>query len=207
MKRLTMVFYLSIALMIFIGCSDNKNEKSINDTSENNAILEVDDTDENTSTIEAEESDADDSDYTPAENSDPNEDEKENEETLSQYSHEQIEYARIWLQLGPNQELDEFYVQHIPAGEPLNSDDKTSASYPEDVIQLSGTRLVDGSVTYSGNGDGTINLYNVPLRWDGVYPAGEEFYIDMIENAELVKIEPGDDQEIIAFIKRFDVGN
>lgn len=193
--------------MIFVGCSDNTNEQSINDTSENNSILEVDETDENTSTNEVEESDADDSDYTPAENSDPNEDEKENEETLSQYSHEQIEYARIWLQLGPNQELDEFYVQHIPAGEPLNPNDETSASYPEDVIRLSGTRLVDGSVTYSGNGDGTINLYNVPLRWDGVYPAGEEFYIDMIENAELVKIEPGDDQEIIAFIKRFDVSN
>lgn len=207
MKRITIFFYCMIALMIFIGCSDNANERSINNTSESNSNPEADETDENTLTNEVVESDADDSDDTPAENTDPNEDEEENEETLSQYSHEQIEYTRIWLQLGPNQELDEFYVQHIPAGEPLNPDDETSASYPEDVIQLLGTRLVDGSVTYSGNGDGTINLYNVPLRWDGVYPAGEEFYIDLIENTELINVDPGDDQEIIAFIKRFDVGN
>lgn len=25
---------------------------------------------------------------------------------------------------------------------------------------------MDGSVTYHGNGDGTIHVYNVPLRWD-----------------------------------------
>lgn len=56
------------------------------------------------------------------------------------------------------------YVRHIPAGEPINHNDDTSANYSEDVIQLSGSRLVDGSVTYSGNGDGTINVYNVPLR-------------------------------------------
>lgn len=189
-----------IALMIFIGCSDNSNEQPINDTSENNSILEADETDENTSTNDVGESEADDSDYTSTENNNYNEDEKENEETLSQYSHEQIEYARIWLQLGPNQALDELYVQHIPAGEPLNRDDETSANYPEDVIQLSGTRLVDGSVTYSGNGDGTINVYNVPLRWDGVNPAGEEFYQEIIDNTELISVDTGDDEEIIALI-------
>src|SRR5690625_1086637 len=106
MKRLTIIFYLMIALMIFIGCSDNSNEQPINDISENNSILEADETDENTSTNDVGESDADDSDYTSTENSNHNEDERENEETLSQYSHEQIEYARIWLQLGSNQELD-----------------------------------------------------------------------------------------------------
>lgn len=200
MKRLTIIFYLMIALMIFIGCSDNSNEQPINDTSENNSILEADETDENTSTNDVGESEADDSDYTSTENNNYNEDEKENEETLSQYSHEQIEYARIWLQLGPNQALDELYVQHIPAGEPLNRDDETSANYPEDVIQLSGTRLVDGSVTYSGNGDGTINVYNVPLRWDGVNPAGEEFYQEIIDNTELISVDTGDDEEIIALI-------
>lgn len=82
------------------------------------------------------------------------------------YSSEKIEYARVWLQLGPNQEIDELYVRHISAGEPINPNDDTSASYPEDVTQLAGSRLVDGSVTYHGNGDGTIHVYNVPLRWD-----------------------------------------
>ncbi|MFD1019684.1 hypothetical protein [Thalassobacillus hwangdonensis] len=122
-------------------------------------------------------------------------------EKLSDFTSEQIEYARVWLQLGPNQQLDELNVWHIPAGEKLNEDDETSAVYPEDVIQLAGGRLVDGSVTYSGNGDGTINVYNVPLRWDGQYPAGEEFYNEIIENTKLVSIDTGDDQEVIRLIK------
>jgi hypothetical protein len=125
----------------------------------------------------------------------------EGKEILSPYSSEQIEYARIWLQLGPNQQIDELNVLHIPAGTPINPDDETSARYPEDVIQLAGSRLVDGSVTYSGNGDGTINVYNVPLRWDGNYPAGEDFYTEIIENTELVSVQEGDNEKIIELIK------
>ncbi|MBS4196542.1 hypothetical protein [Lederbergia citri] len=130
---------------------------------------------------------------------------KEDNDTLSHYSSEQIEYARVWLQLGANQQIDGLYARHIPAGTPLNPDDDTSASYPEDVIQLAGSRLVDGSVTYSGNGDGTINVYNVPLRWDGHYPAGENFYIDIITNTKLVYVDPGDDEKIVALIKLLSV--
>lgn len=118
---------------------------------------------------------------------------------------EQIEYARVWLQLGPNPDIDELNVQLIPAGTPLNPSDETSSNYPEDVIQLAGSRLVDGSVTYSGNGDGTINVYNVPLRWDGSYPAGEKFYRDIIENKKLVPIDTGDDEEIIKLTKLLNV--
>ncbi|MCM3386923.1 hypothetical protein M3649_02115 [Ureibacillus chungkukjangi] len=136
-----------------------------------------------------------------SENSDVNVDNDDSKNLLSQYSSEQIEYARVWLQLGPNQEIDELNVRKISAGEPINPDDETSANYPEDVIQLAGSRLVDGSVTYSGNGDGTINVYNVPLRWDGNYPAGEEFYNDIIENTKQVYIETGNDDKIIALIK------
>ncbi|WP_412974745.1 hypothetical protein [Ornithinibacillus sp. 179-J 7C1 HS] len=134
------------------------------------------------------------------ENSGSNVGNKGDDETLSHYSSEQIEYARVWLELGPNQALEELYVRHIPAGTPLNPNDDTSASYPEDVIQLAGTRLVDGTVTYSGNGDGTINVYNVPLRWDGKYPAGKQFYTDIIENTELVYIDPGEDEKVINLI-------
>ena len=82
------------------------------------------------------------------------------------YSPLQIEYARVWLQLGENQQIDELNVRRIPAGTLVNPDDHTSARYPKDVTQLAGSRLVDGSVTYSSNGDGTIQVYNVPLRWE-----------------------------------------
>ena len=120
---------------------------------------------------------------------------------LSQFSSKQIEYARIWSQLGPNQQIDELYVRHISAGEPINPIDETSEVYPTEVIQLSGSRLVDGSVTYSGNGDGTINVYNVSLRWDGQYPAGESFYKDIIQNTDLVSVDAGDEKEIVKLIK------
>lgn len=127
------------------------------------------------------------------------------EEALSQYSNEQIEYARVWLQLGANQEIDELHVQRIRGGTPLNPDDDTSDIYPEHVIQLAGSRLVDGSVTYSTNEDGTINVYDVPLRWDGNYPTGEDFYEDIIDNTEHVVIDPGNDEEVIRLIKLLNV--
>jgi hypothetical protein len=126
-------------------------------------------------------------------------------EALSKYTSNQIEYARVWLQLAPNQEIGELNVRHITAGEKLNPDDETSASYPEDVIQLAGSRLVDGSVTYSGNGDGTINVYNIPLRWDGQYPAGKDFYEKIIQKTKLVHIDTGDDQKVIRLIKLLNV--
>lgn len=206
---------------MLVGCVGNTNEESTTDSSENSSVsIEEDttETDESTSTSELEESDNDDandnsteesvnsdSHSSTSENSDSNVGDKEDKETLSQFSSEQIEYARVWLQLGPNQEIDELNVRHIPAGQPINPNDDTSASYPEDVIQLAGPRLVDGSVTYSGNGDGTINVYNVPLRWDGRYPAGENFYTDIIENTERVYVEPGDDDEIIELIEVLNV--
>lgn len=126
---------------------------------------------------------------------------KKNEDNLGQYTSEQIEYARVWSQLGPNQAIDELNVQHIKAGTPLNPNDETSALYSQDVIQLSGSRLVDGVVTYSSNGNGAINVYNVPLRWDGSFPIGEKFYTDIIENTKLVSINADEDEKIIKLIK------
>jgi hypothetical protein len=206
-KRL---MFLTFALFLLGGCAGNSNEETATDSSENNPSLESPEdsaTDKNDSTNEGEEldgNDATDVSSEPgdsiAENSEGNESDH-NDDPLTQYSSEEIEYARVWLQLGPNKEIDGLYVRLIPAGTPLNPDDETSLNYPEDVIQLAGSRLIDGSVTYSGNGDGTINVYNVPLRWDGIYPAGEEFYQEMIDQTKLVSIDPGDNEEVIKFIK------
>jgi hypothetical protein len=228
MKKLTMILYFNVALFMLVGCVGNTNEESTTDTSENSSVLEsreedTIETDENTSTSElVEETDTDDandisseksvnidSDSTSSENSDLNVGDKEDKETLSQYSSEQIEYALVWLQLGPNQEIDELNVRHIPAGTPLDPDDDTSVSYPEDVIQLRGSRLVDGIVTYSGNGDGTINVYNVPSRWYGGFSPPDDIDEDeirkemenIINNTKLVYVDPGDDKEIIELIE------
>lgn len=120
----------------------------------------------------------------------------ENNNALSGYSPQEIEYARVWLQLGEVKDVEELNVRHIPSGTPLNPDDKTSVNYPNDVIQLTGSRLVDGVVTYSSNGNGTINVYNVPLRWDGKKPAGEDFYKNIINNTKLVSVDVGNDEEV-----------
>jgi hypothetical protein len=186
---------LTVFLMIFAGCSNSKGEsvQTSNDSSSTNK--------EEVSSDSSKESPNTNSNDTTSENNSTNAGGKEDNETLTQFSDEQIEYARVWLQLGPNQEIDELNVLHIPAGTPINPADETSANYPENVIQLAGSRLVDGSVTYSGNGDGTINVYNVPLRWDGSYPAGEDFYKDITDNTKLVNVEKGDDEKIIELIK------
>lgn len=130
------------------------------------------------------------------------------ENILDAYSTEEIEFARIWLQLGPNPDVEEIYVEHIPAGTPVNALDEGSLSYPEDVVRLSGLRLVDGVITYSGNGDGTINVYNVPARWEdpSTYKNDssimEEETRKIIENTEMIYVEPGNPEEVAEMANR-----
>ena len=226
MKFLAKHIVLIFALLLISGCSESSNKNIDDQEQEQNEKLEVEEDNvkkEVKNEVEHEDNDKKDVETEVKEEEQYNEksskinlsesstkdsnldEEQEIEDNLSNYSSSQIEYARVWLQLGPNQEIDQLYVQHIPAGTPLNPNDETSLSYPEDVIQLYGSRLVDGSVTYSGNGDGTINVYNVPLRWDGVYPAGEEFYQNIIENTRLIYIDPNDDDKVIKFIKILNV--
>lgn len=210
MKKLCNVALL-LFLLLLVGCTSDTNGET--DPSEDDSVLEErneteesdlknEDNDEPESGAEeagTDNSNENSSDDTRTDSNNTSQSKENN--TLADHSSEEIEYARVWLQLGPNQEIDELNVRHIPAGTPLNSDDETSAGYPEDVIQLSGSRLVDGSITYSGNGDGTINIYNVPLRWDGEYPAGEAFYIDIIENTDQAYIDPGEDEKVIELIE------
>ncbi|WKA59254.1 hypothetical protein QWY16_03620 [Planococcus shenhongbingii] len=214
MKTVAKIFYFSAVLLLLAGCVGNTDEEAATGASEESSVNEsaekdTRETDENTSKGEGEEADmnkenevsSEETVKTDADSTTPDAGNQQNEDALSQYSSEQIEYARVWLQLGPNQDIDGLYVERISADTPLNPNDETSGTYPEDVIQLAGSRLVDGSLTYSGNGDGTINVYNVPLRWDGEYPAGEEFYTEIIDNTELVAIDGGDDKEVIRLIK------
>lgn len=205
MKKPTKILSIyAIALVMagmLAGCGDKINDGANDEDLKSNSSLEsaAEETANDGIETSTEGSAQSESDSTASENSAGD---KEDNKTLSQYSSQQIEYARVWLQLGPNQDLDELYVRHIPAGTPLNLEDETSAGYPEDVIQLAGSRLADGSVTYKGNGDGTVNVYNVPLRWDGQYPAGEKFYNDIIKNTKQVSIEPGEDEKVIELIEK-----
>lgn len=209
MKKLIKVFYCNVALLLLVlllvGCKeDTKGSPTAEKAGEESASQTEKEIDGADSTSESTESSSNnDSPDAKDSISDPFEETTEKgENSLSTYSSQEIEYARIWLQLGPNQDIDELIVHHIPAGTPLNPSDTTSGSYPEDVIQLSGSRLVDGSITYSGNGDGTINVYNVPLRWDGNYPAGETFYKEITQNTKQVYIIPSTGEKVIKLINK-----
>jgi ABC-type glycerol-3-phosphate transport system substrate-binding protein len=134
---------------------------------------------------------------------------KEDEEKpteINDYSVEYIKHALVWLALAPNQDLDVLYVDEIAKGESLNTNVEESAVYPEDVIQLTGTRFVDGSITYSENDDGSINVYQVPLRWESSTPkdydeeAMKVFTESIVDNTELVEIDK-DKQEEIEILK------
>ncbi|MEG7336585.1 hypothetical protein [Bacillus sp. 0102A] len=214
MRKLGKIFYCNAALLLLAlllaGCAGSKNVESKqtsnddtaaqtdedhNDNEDSNKISK----DESEPTTGSEESATVESDDTSSEKA-KNEEKGKEDDVLAAYSSEKIEYARVWLQLGPNQEIDELNVRHISAGEPINPNDDTSASYPEDVIQLAGSRLVDGSVTYHGNGDGTIHVYNVPLRWDSADDLDQgvmqEVTENIINNKDTVYIDTGDDEKI-----------
>lgn len=220
LKNLILLIFCNAALLLLVGCSmDSKEETGAanNDTTIGvNADEIKEDTINNPNSLE-ESNNRDegklntDKDLAEEEiKSSP--DSKVNEvNELSKYSSQQIEYARVWLQLGPNQEIDELYVKEIPKGTALNPDDEDmNVNYPEDVVQLTGSRLVDGSVTYSSNGDGTINVYNVPLRWYGGFPPPEDIdkekvrqqMEDIIKNTKKVYIDPNNEEKIIEVIKK-----
>ena len=183
------------------GNSNNESSEISDDNDENQNIEEHDNSDSSNNDQEVSEENTNQSENT----RDDSDDHSEND-ILSKYSAEEIEYARVWLQLGVTQEIDELYVEHFSAGKPLNPDDETSIDYPEDVIHLSGSRLVEGSITYSGNGDGTIKLYRkIPHRWDGKNPAGEHAYKQIIKATEQISIDTGDAKKVEALIKKLNI--
>ncbi len=196
-----------------MACNDDTEQnKNSNQAAQSHDNAEENDSTDNQgdkleSTSESEEPGTDSSDETASKENNGSNDQSNVEKSnpLSDYSSDEIEFARVWLQLGANQAIEKLYAKHISAGEPLNPDDETSTDYPENVVQLSGARLVDGVVTYSSNGNGTINVYNVPKRWDGKNPAGEDTYKKMTENTKKVSIAPGDDEKVEELIKILEI--
>ncbi|MGG4169329.1 hypothetical protein ABEW00_17950 [Rossellomorea vietnamensis] len=125
------------------------------------------------------------------------------EDPLSNYSSEKIEYARVWLQVTGNGDVEQLNVKRISAGEQLNPYDDKSVAYPEDVIVLSGKAMADGFVTYSGNGDGTINVYDVPSHWptsDQIEESMEEYTKGIVEGTEKVSVGTGNEEEVVELI-------
>lgn len=233
MKKFRALFYCAALLLMVLavtGCSSG--DKEVNKEEDTSAVdsetgenasetaAENQDEDQSESATETDDSEQDGSNNESSSESedDPsngdvslNDDNgsEEDDVDLSSYSSEEIEYARVWHQLGPNQQIDTLYVTKIPAGAPINPNhEDVSATYPEDVIMLKGTRVVDGAVTYHGNGDGTINVYKVPARWDE--KLGTKVDKNEIKNStemiaketKKVTIKPYANDQIVEFIKK-----
>lgn len=122
---------------------------------------------------------------------------------LTQFNSEQIEYARVWNQLGPlknNMEgMNELNVTKIAKGSKVNPNVKNSAVYPEDVVKLAAPMKAGGSVTYSSNGDGTINVYkNIPYNWVDFDSSDKADATKeaISKNIQTVKIKPTDNEQI-----------
>jgi hypothetical protein len=233
LKKFRALFYCAALLLMVLavtGCSfgdkeANKEEDTSavdSETDENSsetdaedqvegqseASKETDNLKQNDSSNDSSSESADDQSNDDVSLNDDNES-KEDGVDLSNYSSEEIEYARVWHQLGPNQQIDTLYVTKIPAGAPINPNhEDVSATYPEDIVMLKGTRVVDGAVTYSGNGDGTINVYKVPARWDeklGTKVDKNEIKksTEMIaKETKTVTIKPFANEKIVEFIKK-----
>ena len=133
--------------------------------------------------------------------------EEPEEITLDEYISEEIEYARVWLQVVENEDPNVLYVQHIPKGTHINEyEHEESVTYPEDVIMIFTDYTAGGMVVYSGNGDGTINLYDVPSHWQGGSTTLDnedikEYTNKIINETETIYIEPRSDKKIEQLIK------
>lgn len=130
-------------------------------------------------------------------------------DALAEYTSEEIEHARVWLELIGNIEIDTLTVSE---GEQVNQYDDDSVKYQEDVVYLGADITADGGIVYSGNGDGTINLYDVPSHWPSLLQVDnqsnetmEEYTQDIIDNPEKIDIGPGDDEEVEEIIKKLNI--
>lgn len=124
-----------------------------------------------------------------------------NTEVLTDYTAAEVEYVRVWLNIVGNEGISELNVNEFKAGEVINFFDENSPVYPEDVIYLTGVATADGHVTYSSNGDGTINRYLVPGHWHTPDEDLPELYEEIL-NPERIYIDPLEDKEILKIIQK-----
>ncbi|KSU63181.1 hypothetical protein AS034_02690 [[Bacillus] enclensis] len=210
MKKLLIPFFILSLSILLMACSeeaktdgqhaDNEDSKETEEE-----VLQSDSGDESVSADSSEDTKLAESDTESSSENGDSQSKSQEESPLSHYSAKEIEYARVWLQVIGNKEEAKINIQHISAGEALNPYDEDSAVYPENVIMLGGDIMADGTVTYNGNGDGTINIYNIPSHWPSaqqIEGSMRDYTDKIISNTEKVYINPGNDEEVIELIKK-----
>lgn len=86
----------------------------------------------------------------------------------------------------------EFWEKGTPISQPFEDD---SALFKEDVVTLTGEYTADGLVVFSSNGNGTVNLYDIPTHWPGEYAMedGVKAYTTKIADSPTKKSIPEGD--------------
>jgi len=224
-KDETFIFLIITLLAVFIAACENPLE--LNNADSNDEVVvneELNESNEETyngSTSNNDDEVSDESNnqdtastdnFEQAENTVEDSNDIEENNPLANYSVAEIEYARVWLEVVNNRDIETLKVGYISAGEPVGQYEGRSVKYPEDVVHLFTDFLAGGNVFYSSNGDGIINLYDVPTRWptpedlkEERNQTMEEYTQSIIDNPQRVMIDPGDDQEVENIIKKIEI--
>lgn len=223
MKKIILPILIVSLSVILVSCNNNDSEhhndnnSSDTNTSENKDNETPNEIDEKTNTSDSEDNSKS-SNKQNKEQNDNKKQEKNNESNknqqstdknksyLNNFNSEEIEYARVWYQLISTRNdlkgIRNVYVTEIPKGSKVNPQAQNSAIYKEKVVKLEAPMRAGGSVTYSSNGDGTINVYNnIPYKWENSqnsdYSQMNKITKKAIEeNIETVYIKPYDNKTV-----------
>lgn len=223
MKKIILALSVFGLLVFLAGCS-NGSEDQDEDSSGDNSKLENKDSKKQSSSEEESnksnsDNDLENSNKQDNEQSNNKKREKEsnsnnesqqttdkNKSYLDNFNSEEIEYARVWYQLISTRNdlrgIKNVYVTKIPKGSKVNPQAENSAVYKTDVVKLEAPMKAGGSITYSSNGNGTINVYNnVPYKWES--PQNSDYsQMDKItekaieDNVEKIYIKPNDNKQV-----------
>lgn len=223
MKKIILPILIVSLSVILVSCNNNDSEhhndnnSSDTNTSENKDNETPNEIDEKTNISDSE----DNSESSNKQNKEQNDNKKQeknndsnknqqstdkNKSYLNNFNSEEIEYARVWYQLISTRNdlkgIRNIYVTEIPKGSKVNPQAQNSAIYKEKVVKLEAPMRAGGSVTYSSNGDGTINVYNnIPYKWENSqnsdYSQMNKITKKAIEeNIETVYIKPYDNKTV-----------
>lgn len=216
MKKVILAISFVGLLVILASCNNNNSESHDNNSSSdtNTSKNEDNDTqskiDKKTNTSESNKSSVNNNNKQNKNQNDKSnktlQSTDKNKSHLNNFSSEKIEYARVWYQLISTKNdlkgIRNVYVTKIPKGSKVNPQAQDSAVYKEDVVKLEAPMKAGGSVTYSSNGDGSINVYNnIPYKWEspqnGDYSQMDEITRKAVEdNIETIYIKPYDNKTV-----------
>lgn len=210
MKKIILAISIVSFLVFLAGCNNKSAENNDNNSSSDTNTSENKENETNTSeNRDTKNKKQSDNKGQEKKNNDSNESHQttdKNKSYLNNFSTEKIEYARVWYQLISTKNdlkgIRNVYVTKIPKGSKVNPQAQDSAVYKEDVVKLEAPMKAGGSVTYSSNGDGSINVYNsIPYKWES--PQNSDYsQMDKItrkaieDNVETIYINPHDNKTV-----------